>query len=49
MTERVGVAPVPGSSFYRPGSEGANFVRLTFSKSEDTLTEAARRLQSLHL
>ena len=39
----IGVAPVPGSSFYR-SSEGARFVRFTFSKSEETLAEAARRL-----
>ena len=45
MIEKVGVAPVPGSSFYRPGSaEGSRLVRFTFSKSEETLEEAARRL-----
>ena len=43
MIEKVGVAPVPGSSFYRSG-EGNHFVRFTFSKSEETLNEAARRL-----
>ncbi len=43
LTEKVGVAPVPGSSFYR-GAEGSRFVRFTFSKSEETLAEAARRL-----
>ncbi len=43
----VGVAPVPGSSFYRPGSQaGSRMVRFTFSKSEETLREAARRLAS---
>jgi aminotransferase len=48
LTERVGVAPVPGSSFYRPGSgEGTRFVRFTFSKSEETLAEAARRLSGI--
>ena len=46
LTEKVGVAPVPGSSFYR-SSEGARFVRFTFSKSEETLAEAARRLASM--
>ncbi len=41
----VGVAPVPGSSFYRPGSDaGSRMVRFTFSKSDETLHEAARRL-----
>lgn len=41
----IGVAPVPGSSFYRPGSTaGSRMVRFTFSKSDETLREAARRL-----
>ncbi|MGI8926946.1 MAG: pyridoxal phosphate-dependent aminotransferase [Tepidiformaceae bacterium] len=44
LTERVGVAPVPGSSFYRSKERGGHFVRFTFSKSEETLAEAARRL-----
>ncbi len=48
MIEKVGVAPVPGSSFYRPSSaEGSRLVRFTFSKSEETLDEAARRLSSI--
>jgi aspartate/methionine/tyrosine aminotransferase len=43
----IGVAPVPGSSFYRPDSDaGSRMVRFTFSKSEETLREAARRLAS---
>ena len=46
MIEKVGVAPVPGSSFYRSG-EGNHFVRFTFSKSEATLAEAARRLATM--
>ncbi|MCC7365553.1 MAG: aminotransferase class I/II-fold pyridoxal phosphate-dependent enzyme [Dehalococcoidia bacterium] len=47
LIERVGVAPVPGSSFYRTGAEGADFVRFTFSKSAETLAEAARRLSRM--
>ena len=49
LTERVGVAPVPGSSFFRAGPEnaGTKLVRFTFSKSEETLREAARRLGSM--
>lgn len=45
LIENAGVAAVPGSSFYRHRDEGAHFVRFTFSKSEETLAEAARRLQ----
>ncbi|MFN0096815.1 MAG: pyridoxal phosphate-dependent aminotransferase [Dehalococcoidia bacterium] len=49
LTERVGVAPVPGSSFFRPGpaNAGTKLIRFTFSKSEETLREAARRLGSM--
>lgn len=43
LIEQVGVAPVPGSSFYH-GDAGKRLVRFTFSKSEETLEEAARRL-----
>jgi aminotransferase len=48
LTEKVGVAPVPGSSFFRPGSEaGKNIVRFTFSKSDETIAEASRRLAAM--
>ena len=47
LIERAGVAPVPGSSFYRDAEAGARFVRFTFSKSDATLAEAARRLAAL--
>jgi aminotransferase len=47
LIEKVGVAPVPGSSFYRHHDEGVSFVRFTFSKSEETLREAARRLAGM--
>ncbi|MBK7124431.1 MAG: aminotransferase class I/II-fold pyridoxal phosphate-dependent enzyme [Dehalococcoidia bacterium] len=43
LIEKVGVAPVPGSSFYK-GTAGSTMIRFTFSKSEETLLEAARRL-----
>lgn len=44
LTESVGVAPVPGSSFYRHGEFGRTSVRFTFSKSRATLEEAVTRL-----
>ncbi len=47
LTEKVGVAPVPGSSFYKHREDGAHFVRFTFSKSAETLAEASRRLRSM--
>ena len=46
LIQTAGVAPVPGSSFYR-GDGGNSLVRFTFSKSEETLEEAARRLSAM--
>ncbi len=47
LIEKVGVAAVPGSSFYRNG--GHNKLRFTFSKKDSTLEEACRRLNKLAL
>ncbi len=47
LIEKVGVASVPGSSFYRSKEAGRHFVRFTFSKSKETLAEAARRLAGM--
>ena len=45
MTEHIGVAAVPGSSFFR---EPVNYlIRLHFAQEESTLTEALRRLEKL--
>jgi len=43
----IGVAAVPGSSFYSDPALGRQQVRFCFSKTEATLDEAARRLQEL--
>lgn len=45
LVEEIGVAVVPGSSFFKTGGEGK--VRFTFSKKEETLQEASERLQRL--
>ncbi len=48
MVSEVGVAAVPGSTFY--GSEaGKHKLRFTFSKKDETLMEAARRLEKLDI
>lgn len=47
MTKDIKVAPVPGSSFYNTPGGGSSMVRLTFSKSDETLTEAANRILSM--
>jgi aspartate/methionine/tyrosine aminotransferase len=44
MIEAVGVAGVPGSSFYSPKELGRTKVRFMFAKRDETLHEAGRRL-----
>ncbi len=43
----IGVACVPGSSFYSDPARGAQQVRFCFCKRDETLKEAAARLQKL--
>ncbi len=47
MIREVGVAVVPGSSFYHDGKLGNQQVRFCFCKKDETLEEAATRLQKL--
>ncbi|HZU07335.1 MAG TPA: aminotransferase class I/II-fold pyridoxal phosphate-dependent enzyme [Chloroflexota bacterium] len=47
MIERVGVAAVPGSSFYADRARGRTQVRFAFPKQRATLEEAVRRLAGL--
>jgi aspartate/methionine/tyrosine aminotransferase len=47
LVEEIGVATVPGSSFYNNPSDGANQVRFTFCKKEETLAAAEARLANL--
>ena len=49
LVEKIGVACVPGSSFYRHPRDGAKQVRFAFCKKPETLDEAARRLAKLRL
>jgi aminotransferase len=46
LTREIGVAPVPGSSFYRRPADGRTLVRFAFCKTEDLLQEAANRLRN---
>ena len=48
LVEEIGVAVVPGSSFYNDARDGASQVRFTFCKKESTLAAAADRLAKLH-
>jgi L-glutamine---4-(methylsulfanyl)-2-oxobutanoate aminotransferase len=45
LVETTGVAAVPGSSFYHAGGETK--LRFTFSKKDETLVEACRRLETI--
>ena len=47
LVTEIGVAAVPGSSFYREPSRGATKVRFCFCKRDETLAEAERRLAAL--
>ena len=47
LASEIGVAVVPGSSFYKNPEMGASMVRFTFSKSNATLQEASDRLENL--
>jgi aminotransferase len=47
LVREVGVAAVPGSSFYSRPELGAQQVRFCFCKRDETLRAAAERLQKL--
>jgi len=47
LVETVGVAVVPGSSFYNDARDGASQVRFTFCKKETTLAAAEEKLSQL--
>jgi aspartate/methionine/tyrosine aminotransferase len=47
LIEVIGVAAVPGSSFYSPKSVGKSKVRFMFAKKDQTLHDAGERLLKL--
>ena len=49
LVQEIGVACVPGSSFYRDPRDGARQVRFAFCKKPDTLDQAAQRLSKLRV
>src|SRR3982075_675200 len=48
LVEEIGIANVPGSSFYNDSRDGGNQIRFTFCKKESTLAAAEERLAKLH-
>jgi len=47
LVEQIGVAAVPGSSFYADPADGRRIIRFAFPKRLETLNTAAGRLASL--
>ena len=47
LVQEIGVAGVPGSSFYRPASDGRQKVRFMWAKKDQTLHDAGERLLRL--
>ena len=47
LIREIGVAVVPGSSFYHDSSLGSQMVRFCFCKKDETLEAAAERLRKL--
>jgi aminotransferase len=49
LVQEIGVAAVPGSSFYRDPSRARTKLRFCFCKRDETLDEAERRLAKLQV
>lgn len=47
LVKEIGVAAVPGSSFYKNPADGKDRLRFTFCKTERTFQAAAERLEKL--
>jgi aminotransferase len=47
LVSEIGVATIPGSSFFSHPRDGASLVRFCFSKRDETIREAERRLGQL--
>jgi aminotransferase len=47
LVKEIGVAAVPGSSFYNDAKDGAQQVRFAFCKRDETLDAAGERLRKL--
>jgi aminotransferase len=47
LVQEIGVATVPGSSFFQEKELGRGYTRFCFCKKDETLDEAAARLKSL--
>jgi aspartate/methionine/tyrosine aminotransferase len=48
LIEKIGIAAVPGSSFFLHSADGAQFVRFCFCKKYETLETARKKLNRLN-
>jgi aspartate/methionine/tyrosine aminotransferase len=48
LVQDVGVAVVPGSSFFHEAETGSRWIRFCFCKRDETLNAAVERLKKLH-
>jgi aminotransferase len=49
LVREVGVATVPGSSFFQDKALGRGYIRFCFCKSDETLDKAIERLRTLRV
>jgi aminotransferase len=49
LVREIGVATVPGSSFFRDKQLGRRYVRFCFCKRDETLDLAVERLRKLRV
>jgi aminotransferase len=49
LVRNIGVATVPGSSFFHDKSLGRQYIRFCFCKKDQTLDEAIARLRKLRV
>jgi len=47
LTQNVGVAALPPTSFYGKSDEGRRYARFAFCKKDETLAEAVARLEKM--
>jgi aminotransferase len=47
LIEDVGIAAVPGSSFFNDPADGSQMIRFCFCKKYETLKQAEERLQKI--
>lgn len=47
LVERIGIAAVPGSSFFHKPEFGSQMIRFCFPKKYETLKQAEQRLMKL--